>query len=408
MNYRSSSAVAVCCVALSLGSAASAQPPQGPPPMLPTRDAPLTINAGAQKVRVVLVADGLVGPWDLVLLPDGNLLVNASNGALRLVEKGQLKPEPVWKVEAQGNDVLHGLVIHPDFGRNHLVYVSYLKDGGDKGQTLGISRGRLDGGKLKDVKEVFVADAWENARMGMAGRMIFGPDKTLYVEVGDRDRLCCQAKDDNSIRMRAQSLKDHVGKVLRLTDEGGIPKDNPFVGRADARGEIYTYGHRNGYGLAVNPETGQLWQAEIGPMGGDEVNVLAPGHNYGWPVVSMGRNYTGTLVSDQPFAQPGMDNARMFWVPSISPSSIMFYTGDKFPRWKNNLFVGALTTKQLIRVAFAQPSQAERREGLLIPLGVRIRDVQQSPDGYIYVATEGASGGTASDGMVLKIEPADQ
>jgi len=143
-------------------------------------------------------------------------------------------------------------------------------------------------------------------------------------------------------------------------------------------------------------------------MGGDEVNVLAPGHNYGWPLVSMGRNYTGTLASDEPFARPGMDNARMFWVPSISPSSIMFYTGDKFPRWKNNLFVGALTTKQLIRVAFGQPSQAERREGLLIPLGVRIRDVQQSPDGYIYVATEGASGGTATDGMVLKIEPADQ
>ena len=136
-----------------------------------------------------------------------------------------------------------------------------------------------------------------------------------------------------------------------------------------------------------------MWQAEIGPMGGDEVNILQPGHNYGWPLVSMGRNYTGTLRLDQPFARPGMDNARMFWVPSISPSSIMFYTGDKFPRWKNNLFVGALTTQQLIRVAFGQPSQAERREGLLIPLRVRIRDVQQSPDGYIYVATEGASGG---------------
>src|SRR6185369_4476408 len=157
--------------------------------------------------------------------------------------------------------------------------------------------------------------------------------------------------------------------------------------------------------LAFNPETGQLWQAEIGPMGGDEVNILVAGHNYGWPLVSTGRNDTGSLVSDQPWARPGMDNPRIHWVPSISPSSIMFYTGDKFPRWKNNLFVGALTTRQLIRVAFGQPSQAESREGLLVGLRVRVRDVQQSPDGYIYVATEGASGGTALDGMVLKIEP---
>jgi glucose/arabinose dehydrogenase len=229
----------------------------------------------------------------------------------------------------------------------------------------------------------------------------------LYVTVGDRDRLCCIGKDDNSLRMKAQQLDNHVGKTLRLRDDGSVPKDNPFVGKAGAKPEIYTYGHRNGYGLAVHPETGELWQAEIGPMGGDEVNVLQPGHNYGWPLVSMGRNYTGTLASDQPFARPGMDNARMFWVPSISPSSIMFYTGDKFPRWKNNLFVGALTTQQLIRVAFNQPSQAERREGLLAGMRVRVRDIQQSPDGYIYVVTEGASGGTATDGMVLKLEPAD-
>jgi glucose/arabinose dehydrogenase len=207
--------------------------------------------------------------------------------------------------------------------------------------------------------------------------------------------------------MKSQGLDNHVGKTLRIRDDGTVPPDNPFVGKPGAKPEIFTYGHRNGYGLAVHPETGELWQAEIGPMGGDEVNILGPGHNYGWPLVSMGRNYTGTLASDQPFARPGMDNARMFWVPSISPSSIIFYTGDKFPRWKNNLFVGALTTRQLIRVSFGQPSQAERREGLLVGLGLRVRDVQQSPDGYIYIATEGANGGTATDGMVLRIEPAD-
>ena len=187
-----------------------------------------------------------------------------------------------------------------------------------------------------------------------------------------------------------------------------MPPDNPFVGRADAKPEIFTYGHRNGYGLAINPETGELWQAEIGPMGGDEVNILLPGHNYGWPLVSTGRNYTGTLVSDQPWARPGMDNPRIHWVPSISPSSIIFYTGDKFPKWKNNLFVGSLTQQQLVRIAFNQPSQAERREGLLVPLHERIRDVQQGPDGYIYVATERTTRGAAADGSVLRIEPADQ
>ena len=208
--------------------------------------------------------------------------------------------------------------------------------------------------------------------------------------VGDRDRICCTGTEDNSLRMKAQKLDNHVGKTLRLRDDGTVPPDNPFVGRAGAKPEIFTYGHRNGYGLAVHPETGELWQAEIGPMGGDEVNILLPGHNYGWPLVSMGRNYTGTLVSDEPWARPGMDNPRIFWVPSISPSSIIFYTGDKFPKWKNNLFVGALTTQQLMRMAFNQPSQAERREGLLVPLHERIRDVQQGPDGYIYVATERA------------------
>jgi glucose/arabinose dehydrogenase len=217
--------------------------------------------------------------------------------------------------------------------------------------------------------------------------------------------VCCNGTDDTSLRMKAQGLDNHVGKTLRLRDDGTVPPDNPFVGRAGAKPEVFTYGHRNGYGLSFHPETGDLWQTEIGPMGGDEVNILLPGHNYGWPLVSTGRNYTGTLVSDQPWTRDGMDNPRIHWVPSISPSSILFYTGDKFPRWKNNLFVGALTTRQLQRIAFEQPSQAERREGLLLPLNIRVRDVAQSPDGYIYVATERGSGGSDADGTVLRLEP---
>jgi glucose/arabinose dehydrogenase len=239
----------------------------------------------------------------------------------------------------------------------------------------------------------------------MGGKLLFGPDETLYVTIGDRDRLCCTGTDDNSLRMKAQDLGNHVGKTLRIRDDGTVPPDNPFVGRAGAKPEIFTYGHRNGYGLGFHPETGELWQAEIGPMGGDEVNILLPGHNYGWPLVSMGRNYTGSLVSDRPFQRDGMDNARMFWVPSISPSSLLFYTGEQFPQWRNNMLVGALNGQSVQRVAFDQPSQAERREPLLRSMNLRIRDVQQTRDGYLYVATERQFGGAAADGMILRIEP---
>jgi glucose/arabinose dehydrogenase len=301
---------------------------------------------------------------------------------------------------------LHGVVVHPDFATNRLVYVSYMK-GDEQRQTLGLSRGRLAGAKLVDATEIFVADAWENARMAYTGRLEFGPDKTLYVSVGDRDRLCCGQQDDNSIRIRAQSLSDHVGKILRLKDDGTAPADNPFVGRPGAKPEIFTYGHRNSYGLRFHPETGELWQMEIGPMGGDEINILKPGANYGWPLVSQGRNYTGTLVSDQPWHREGMEQPRMFWVPQISPAGMAFYTGDKFPQWKNNLIVGALSGQHVERISFDNPGQAERREILLRELGVRFRDVEIGPDGYVYLSTEVRYGSGQPDGTVIRLEPAE-
>ena len=392
---------------LALGLGASAQPPSAPAVLLPKAGAPLTLDAGRQKIKVVLVADTLVGPWDIVFIPGtSNLLVTESTGSLRLIENGKLVPEVLWTSPSpKGNDVLHGVVVHPDFARNHVVYVSYLK-GDDMKQTLAISRGRLDGHKLVDAKEIFVADAWVNARMAFNGRMEFGPDKTLYVTVGDRDPLCCQPKDDNSIRIHAQSLADDIGKTLRLTDDGGIPKDNPFVGRAGAKPEIFTYGHRNGFGLRFHPETGELWQLEIGPMGGDEVNILKAGSNYGWPLVSMGRNYSGTLVSDQPWYREGMVEPRLFWVPAISPAGMAFYTGDKFPEWKNNLIVGALSGQHVENIAFGRPGQAEPRQVLLRELGVRFRDVEIGPDGYIYFPVEARYGSGQPDGAVIRIEPA--
>lgn len=370
---------------------------------------PQVLDVQGGKIRVTPVATGLFHPWSLAFTDARTILVTERNGRLRMIRNGVLNPEPIWTSPTpsdEGADSLHFVAIHPNFARNQMVYISYPKRG-ERGFTLAVARGRLSGGKLTDVQEIFVADAWETGG-NLAGRIFFTSDGSLYVTVGDRDRICCNGTDDNSLRMKAQGLDNDAGKTLRLRDDGSVPPDNPFVGRPGAKPEIFTYGHRNGYGLAVHPETGELWQAEIGPMGGDEVNILIPGHNYGWPLVSMGRNYTGTLVSEQPWTRPGMDNPRIFWVPSISPSSIIFYTGDKFPRWKNNLFVGALTTQQLVRVAFNQPSQAERREGLLVPLHQRIRDVQQSPDGFIYVATESSLRGNDADGTVLRIEPADQ
>ena len=376
--------------------------PAGPP--APTLPVEIGTQTG-QRIRVTRVAGGLVHPWSIAFVDAKTMLVTEQPGRLRVIRDGILLPDPVWVAPKQpsGNDSLHFVAVHPQFAKNGLVYTSHLKSG-ERGNTIAVSRGRFDGTTVVDVKEIFVAEAWESSG-NTAGRIFFGPGGMLFMTVGDRDRLCCTGTEDNSLRMKAQALDNHVGKTLRLRDDGTAPPDNPFVGRAGAKPEIYTYGHRNGYGLTVHPETGEVWQAEIGPLGGDEVNVLLPGHNYGWPLVSMGRNYTGSLVSEEPWFRKGMDNPRMFWVPSISPSSVYFYNGDRFKGWKGSMFIGALTTRALIRVAFNQPSQAERRENLLTDLRQRIRDIVEGPDGNLYVATEGATGGNTTDGMILKIEP---
>jgi glucose/arabinose dehydrogenase len=400
---------AAVLVALAAAAVVAQGPGQAAPP--PTLPAEFNTQTG-QRIRVTMVAGGLFHPWSLVFPDARTILVGERNGRIKMIRDGVLQSQPVWEAPPHpaSDNGLNFLALHPQFAQNHFVYLSYPKHG-DKGTTLGISRGRFDGTALADVKEIFVADAWETGG-NLAGRLFFGGDGMLYATVGDRDRICCDAKqrrpdgsDDNSLRMKAQSLESDAGKTLRLKDDGTVPPDNPFVGRAGAKPEIFTYGHRNGYGLAIHPQTGELWQAEIGPLGGDEVNVLVAGHNYGWPVVSMGRNYTGTLVSDKPWYRDGMDNPRMFWVPSISPSSLFFYNGDRFKGWKGSMFIGGLTNRTLIRVSFDQPSQAERREPLLTTLGVRPRDIQLGPDGNLYIVTEGASAGTARDGLVLKIEP---
>ena len=400
-------AVAALAAITAIGTGAVQAQPGAPRANLPEPGKPLALNAAGERVNVVLVAGGLVAPWSIAFLPDGALLVTESRGALRVVRNGELSAAPAYQLpDPPGNDALHGLAVHPDFARNQLVYLSYLKRT-DRGVTLAVSRGKLENDRLNGVEEIFVADAFESQLNGSAGRLTFGPDRMLWFTVGDRDRLCCGATDDNSIRILAQDLSNHIGKILRLTDEGKPAPGNPFIGREGARPEIYSYGHRNGYDFAWHPETGELWEIEIGPMGGDEINIIKPGANYGWPLVSTGRNYSGTLVSEQPWHREGMEQPRMFWVPQISPSSLTFYTGDKFPSWQGSLFVGALSGMQVQRVQFELSGQAERRTPMLTELGVRFRDIEQGPDGYLYFATEVRYGSSNPDGTVIRLEPAE-
>jgi glucose/arabinose dehydrogenase len=361
------------------------------------------------RIRVTTVVTGLVRPWHLAFLPGGNdLLVTELPGSLRIVRGGVLDPEPVpgWPDAAIPARSLQSVVLHPQFATNRVLYLSYVKTG-DANTTVALARARFDGKALREVTEIFVADAWGSG--ATAGRAELGPDGMLYLTVGDRD--AGNLTDDSSYRMLAQRLDNHVGKVLRLRDDGTAPSDNPFVDRADAHPEIYTYGHRNAQGLAWHPESGEMWATEIGPMGGDELNRLLPGRNYGWPLVSLGKIYNGNLVSEQPWWQPGIEMPVMFWMPAISPSSLMIYSGSAFPEWKGHFFVGGLSGQQLQRLAFDQPGpQAERREPLLVALDARVRDVRQGPDGNIYVAIERdlqfgpGSARLTPDGSILRIE----
>jgi glucose/arabinose dehydrogenase len=377
-------------------------------------------NRPGPTVRVVQLTGGLVSPWSIAFVPGTpDLLIAERPGRIRIMRNNILDPTPVYALppepleRADGRNSaerLHFLVMHPQFVENKLVYLSYIK-WRPGGHTLAIARGRFDGKTLTDVKDVFVADAWVDATKTsvpgatVCGRMIFGPDGMLYVTIGDRDYL--YASDDASVRMKAQDLSSHIGKILRLRDDGTAPPDNPFVNRTGAKPEIYTYGHRNAMGLAF--ARNRVWEVEISPMGGDELNLLVAGHNYGWPLVSLGRIYTNHLVSEQPWWRPGMDNPEMFWSPAVSPSSVIFYTGDRFPALKNSLLIGALNGRALWHVSLTEdglttPGSPDRNSDWL-DLDTRVRDVAQAPNGDLYISTETRNTDSSTNGMVLRIEP---
>lgn len=393
------------------GSAASARaitgttpkPINWPSPPLP--DGPIPLETGIERNLQMVVTKGLVQPWSMAFLPDGGILITERPGRLRLVRNGVLEPEPIAglpAIYAKGLGGLMDIALHPRFAQNSLIYFTYTKPPAateanqaetrpNAPGTLTLARGRWTGSAIADFQDIFTA-----VQANAGSRIVFGRDGMIYMSVASGDPPAAE---------RAQDPNDLSGKVLRLRDDGSVPPDNPFVGRAGYRPEIYTLGHRVPLGLAVNPATGAIWECENGPNGGDEVNILAPGKNYGWPVVSFGRYYGGPRVSTNPYRE-GMEPPVIFWVPSIATSGLAFYTGDRFPNWKNNLFIGGMRQGEvprsghLERVDFNTEWEELHREGMLRELHQRIRDVREGPDGLLYLLT------AENDGALIRIEPA--
>jgi aldose sugar dehydrogenase len=339
--------------------------------------------------RVETVVTGLEHPWAVAFLPDGGMLVTERAGRLRLIRDGELADRPVAgvpEVWARGQGGLLDVALHPEYAENRLVYLSYSKPG-SRGATTAVVRGRFDDGRLNDVEEVIEADAWGTRGQHFGSRLAFDRDGYLYVTTGDRGEM-----------QRAQNAMDHAGATLRLHDDGRVPADNPFVGRGDARAEIFTYGNRNGQGLVVHPVTGQVWQHEHGPRGGDEVNLLLPGRNYGWPVITYGINYDGNPISDRT-QQAGMEQPVHHWVPSIATSGMAIYDGELFPEWRGDFFVGGLAGQVLARLRM-DGTRVVAEERLLEGAG-RIRDVRVAPDGAIYILLD------APNASLLRLSPAD-
>jgi glucose/arabinose dehydrogenase len=393
------------------GGGAIAPPPiDWPAPDLP--DGPIMLQSAvpAHRDLRIRVTKGLSHPWAMQFLPEGSILVTERAGRLRIIRNGVLDAAPIPGLPAIAAGGLNGLLdiaLHPQFAKNRWVYFTYHKPvgpppapaaGGPAGRggrgaaqpfELVLARGAFDGKALTDVREIF-----NTHTPGSASRIVFAKDGTIYMSSGNADETS---------EGPPQNPNDYRGKVLRLRDDGSVPPDNPFVGRAGYKPEIFSLGHRTQLGMALNPETGELWAGEQGPNGGDEINVIRAGKNYGWPIVSYGRNYMGPRLGT---SRPDMEEPAVIWIPSIAVSGLTFYTGDVFPGWKRNIFVGGLRqgesprTGQLQRIEFNEKWEEIRREPMLRELQQRIRDVRQGPDGYLYVLTE------EDNAALLRIEPA--
>lgn len=374
---------------------AGAQEQRGSPPLPPL---PTVVLTSDYRVRVVEQAGGLANPWGIAFLPGGDMLVTERAGRLRILRKGVLDPEPIPGVPEVRRTILGGLLgvlPHPEFATNRTIYLSYSKGIDDQHSTTAVARAVFDGKSLTSLEDIFVANTRSTSPTNFGGRMVFDRDGYLYLTVGERQE-----------QYRAQDGMDHGGKVLRLRDDGSVPPDNPFVGKPGFLPEIYSLGHRSPQGLAVHPETGAVWENEHGPLGGDEINIVAPGRNYGWPLVTYGKDYDGTPVSDLT-SRADLEPPLMYWVPSIAISGLSFYTGDAFAEWRGNAFVGSMMqgrirwTGHIQRVTFNEAGQPITREPILVELRQRVRDVQPGPDGFLYVLTD------QNPGVILRLEPAE-
>ena len=412
--------VLTMCLLIAISNAQQGRRGVGPD-TLP--DEPQISGFGDQRFRVVPIK-GLFRPSALDFLPNGDILVAERSGGLRVIRDGVLDPQPIEgmpEVHAGygGRWGLWDVAVHPQFAENQLVYFTYLKPDADDEVPAGatgaqglsgtqvLGRGRYDGGNtLTDVEDIFVSDA--RASGFSVARLVFAPDGKIFMSIGMPLRDEAHGGGNRvGTAEQAQDPASHAGKILRLNDDGTAPSDNPFVDEPGYRPEIFAMGFRDPLGMLIHPETGELWEVEHGPQGGDEVNIVRPGGNYGWPVVSYGRAYTGEETAGtggtgpelaDPCA-PGMEQPLLYWYPVVSPGGMTIYTGDRFPFWRGSLFVGGMSTTQLHRVIFNNRGLPIRHQELMVELNQRIRDVKQGPDGLLYLTTDHEAG------AVLRIEP---
>jgi glucose/arabinose dehydrogenase len=392
------------------------QPPtQNLNPLVPLLDSPRVFDSTVRtpngvrspgpKFRVVPIP-GLRRPYGLAFLPDGRMLVTERAGQIRIVDHDRVDPQALSGVPAVLNANLRGMnniALHPKFATNGLIYFTYYKPHPTQrdAATAVLARARYDGKhSLSDFKEVFVADTYVTGPS--SARVLFAPDGTLFLALGVP--IPPRAREGIATPMDAQNPASVYGKILRLNDDGTAAKDNPFVNKPGYRPEIYAMGIRNAMGLAFHPETGELWETEDGPQGGDELNIIQAGKNYGWPIISYGRAYSGDLKGEtgpvqSPAVADGMEQPLIFWSPSPALAGFAFYTGDKFPEWKNSVFVGGLMSLDMTRIVFNLRGLPIRRDSLLRELGQRVRDVVQSPDGLLYLVLD------EEEGALLRIEP---
>ncbi len=348
---------------------------------------PATVN---ERVQLTTVASGLEHPWSLAFLPDGRMLVTERPGRLRYVTmKGEVSAPiaGVPAVHAVGQGGLLDVVLDPDFSANSSIYLSYAEPGDGDVNGTAVARAKLDGARLAELQVIFRQSPKVKSDHHFGSRLVFARDGTLFVTLGER----------NSERQSAQDLGTHLGKIVRITRDGGVPADNPFVGRSGALPEIWSLGHRNVQGATLDPATGRLWAHEHGPRGGDEINLPEAGRNYGWPIITYGREYSGPAIGEGT-EKPGMEQPLYYWVPSIATSGMTFYTGDVFPAWKGNLFVGALAAKLVARLEIGADGKVKAEERF--PVGERVRDIREGPDGALYLLTD------EDAGRLLRLAPA--